>query len=134
MAEKNPKRRKSEEQRLRHKFLYQARAESCVNIKKAFQRWRDRQESTKTKSSFSPASCLNFPAPFKVEYENLNKKKLVKKKPTSVSSRVERHEKHEEVAMFLLDRWATFTHFCCFTKPVGQYLLSSFLMFVIEAG
>lgn len=59
MAEKKqPKRRRSEEQKLKKKGYDQARAKSRVNIGEAFQRWRDLRELEGMKTDAEVALCL----------------------------------------------------------------------------
>ena len=58
MDEKQPKRRRSEEQKLKMKGYDQARGKSRVNIGGAFRRWRDLRESEGFKSDAEVALFL----------------------------------------------------------------------------
>lgn len=58
MAGKQPKRIRSEEQKLKKKGYDQARARSRVNIGEAFQRWRDFREDKDMKTDAEVAVFL----------------------------------------------------------------------------
>ncbi|KAK0136565.1 hypothetical protein N1851_027300 [Merluccius polli] len=58
MAEKQPKRRRSEEHKLKKKGYDQARGRSRVNIGEAFQRWRDLRDLKGLKTDAEVALLL----------------------------------------------------------------------------
>ncbi|KAI3352331.1 hypothetical protein L3Q82_005298 [Scortum barcoo] len=58
MAERQPKRRRSEEQKLKKKGFDQARAKTRINIGEAFQRWRELRELKGMKTDVEVALFL----------------------------------------------------------------------------